>query len=378
MKSTYTILPVYAGDVSGACGALYELEGMTVMHDPSGCNSTYNTFDETRWYEKESLIFLTGLNDVDAVMGNDDKLIRDVMETARALSPRFIALVNSPIPYLNGTDFPGICRLLEKRLGIPAFYIPTNGMHDYTRGASLAFEQVAERLVEDADVRRPGAVNILGMTPLDFAADTSARSLRGILEEGGFTVRSNWALDTDPEEIVRSGEAAVNLVVSAAGLGAAEALNRRFGTPFVVGTPVGAFAPKVLEALERSMADGRNRTPHLSLRREGEPLRTLVGESVVMTSLAAAVELETGETTRVLCPTELHRGILGPMDLSVEGEEAMKEALSGAKDILADPMYRYVAPETARFRELPHLAFSGRMYRRRYPDLFGEEISGIL
>ena len=121
-----------------------------------------------------------------------------------------------------------------------------------------------------------------------------------------------------------------------------------------------------------------NRTAHLSLRREGEPLRTLVGESVVMTSLAAAVELETGETTRVLCPTELHRGILGPMDLSVEGEEAMKEALSSAGDILADPMYRYVAPETARFRELPHLAFSGRMYRRRYPDLFGEEISGIL
>ena len=205
MKSTYTILPVYAGDVSGACGALYELEGMTVMHDPSGCNSTYNTFDETRWYDKESLIFLTGLNDVDAVMGNDDKLIRDVMETAWALSPRFIALVNSPIPYLNGTDFPGICRLLEKRLGIPAFYIPTNGMHDYTRGASLAFEQVAERLVEDADHRRPGTVNILGMTPLDYAADTSAASLRAVLEAGGFRVRSNWALDTDPEELARAG-----------------------------------------------------------------------------------------------------------------------------------------------------------------------------
>ena len=43
MKKTYRILPVYTGDVSGAASALYELGGMTVIHDPSGCNSTYNT-----------------------------------------------------------------------------------------------------------------------------------------------------------------------------------------------------------------------------------------------------------------------------------------------------------------------------------------------
>ena len=48
MRQAYRILPVYTGDVSGVCSALYELGGMVVMHDPSGCNSTYNTHDETR------------------------------------------------------------------------------------------------------------------------------------------------------------------------------------------------------------------------------------------------------------------------------------------------------------------------------------------
>ena len=43
MRQAYRILPVYSGDVSGVCSALYELGGMVVMHDPSGCNSTYNT-----------------------------------------------------------------------------------------------------------------------------------------------------------------------------------------------------------------------------------------------------------------------------------------------------------------------------------------------
>ena len=28
------------------------------MHDPSGCNSTYNTHDEIRWYDQDSLIFI--------------------------------------------------------------------------------------------------------------------------------------------------------------------------------------------------------------------------------------------------------------------------------------------------------------------------------
>ena len=54
MKEAYRILPVCAGDVSGIASALYELGGMVVIHDPSGCNSTYNTHDEIRWYDQES------------------------------------------------------------------------------------------------------------------------------------------------------------------------------------------------------------------------------------------------------------------------------------------------------------------------------------
>ena len=41
-----TLLPPYAADTSGVCSALYELGGMTVVHDASGCNSTYSTFDD--------------------------------------------------------------------------------------------------------------------------------------------------------------------------------------------------------------------------------------------------------------------------------------------------------------------------------------------
>ena len=33
------VISIYAADTSGVCSALYELGGMTVVHDASGCNS---------------------------------------------------------------------------------------------------------------------------------------------------------------------------------------------------------------------------------------------------------------------------------------------------------------------------------------------------
>lgn len=109
MRQSYRIIPIYTADVSGVCSALYELGGMTVMHDPSGCNSTYNTHDEIRWYDQDSLIFISGLTEIDAILGNDRKFIDDIEHAVRELHPKFIALAGSPIPY-ERVRFSGNCK----------------------------------------------------------------------------------------------------------------------------------------------------------------------------------------------------------------------------------------------------------------------------
>ena len=131
MKQVSVIISTYTADVSGICSALYELGGMVVIHDPSGCNSTYNTHDEPRWYEQDSLVFISGLSEIDAIMGNDEKFIGDIVRAAKDLSPQFIALVRSPIPMMIGTDFDAIREIIERETGIPTFYFPPNGMHSY-------------------------------------------------------------------------------------------------------------------------------------------------------------------------------------------------------------------------------------------------------
>ena len=147
MKQVSVTLSTYTADVSGVCSALYELGGMVVIHDPSGCNSTYNTHDEPRWYDMDSLVFISGLSQMDAIMGNDDKFINDIVRAAKELKPRFIALVRTPIPLMTGTDFEGIARIIEKQTQIPVFYFPTSGMHSYVSGAGMALETVARELV---------------------------------------------------------------------------------------------------------------------------------------------------------------------------------------------------------------------------------------
>ena len=102
-SQTWWNLPVYTGDVSGVCSALYELGGMVVMHDPSGCNSTYNTHDEIRWVSMESLIFLSGLTQLDAITGNDQRLIDDIVSAANTFHPAFIASANSPNEKASGS-----------------------------------------------------------------------------------------------------------------------------------------------------------------------------------------------------------------------------------------------------------------------------------
>lgn len=373
MKNAYRIIPSYTGDVSGVCSALYELGGMVVMHDPSGCNSTYNTHDETRWYDQDSLIFISGFSEMDAIMGNDEKFVSEIVSAAESLRPKFIALASSPIPYMNGTDFPALARLIEDETGIPTFFVKTNGMHDYVQGAGNALAELAERFVRPAEERLPRSVNILGLTPLDFGAEGSEAALRTALSEADWQVISCWAMGDALDTMAEAGAASVNLVVSASGMAAARVLQRRFGTPWVAGIPVGAFRETLFAAMELAEDGGGNQIPYLH--RNGEILKvTIIGEPVTMGSVAAAISERYSCGVRVICPLEADKCLIGPGDQMVWGEEMAEEALQQAEIVVADPLYRPICGEGAAFYGLPHEAFSGRCGWKTMKNLIGLDI----
>lgn len=358
MKQTASFISTYSADVFGVASALYELGGMTIMHDASGCNSTYNTHDEPRWYDIDSMVYISGLSEMEAVMGDDEKLIGDIVQAAKELSPKFIALAGTPIPMMIGTDYKAVAAVIEKKTGIPTFGFATNGMHDYLSGISMAFEAFAERMTEPQEVV-PGSVNILGLTPLDFAVCGYDRKLVSQLQADGFTVISTWAMGCSLEEIRKSAAAGVNLVVSWSGLAAAKKLYARYGTPYVIGAPVGEkFTAEVLSALHQSAEDKTCRDLCEPSCPDGKTV--LIGESVTSLSLAAALKREGAQDIRVICPVccEDHPGMIRALD-----EDELTKALAGAETVVADPLYLPVC-RNKRFVRLPHEAFSGRLYRR--------------
>ena len=397
MRQAYRIIPIYTADVSGVCSALYELGGMTVMHDPSGCNSTYNTHDEIRWYDQDSLIFISGLTDIDAIMGNDEKFLRDIEDVAEELKPKFIALASSPIPFMNGTDFPGLARALTAETGIPAFSVSTSGMHDYVYGAGLALSEIARHFTGAAE-KRKRKLNLLGVTPLDFGPQPMVDAMKRRLEKYGWEILSTWAMGDTLEDLSHAGEAEVNLVVSSVGIPAANVLREKFGTPFLVGNPVEGYEGEISDALEKAaespceaFEDKKENSAEKSgaqisgeqeelwkvtpdqviyLRKKDSPLSgfiptpdiTLIGEPVTMGSLAAVIEQKYRKKVQLLCSLEITEGLLRQEDEVIRGEEAMEEKLKTARIIVADPLYRPICPESATFYEMPHIAFSGRIY----------------
>ena len=374
MKQTARIISTYSADTFGVCSALFELGGMVVMHDASGCNSTYTTHDEPRWYDMDSMVYISGLSEMEAIMGDDEKLIGDIVDAAENLQPKFIAIAGTPIPTMTGFDYTAVAELVEERTGIPAFGFPTTGMNTYVFGASMAFAGIARRFVKrNVEKTTHLSANILGVTPLDFSVNGSDRSMKEFLEKAGFEVISIWAMGSSLEELAEAGGASVNLVVSSTGIEAARALKEMFGTPYVVGTPIGnAFqnilVQELLEAAKTGKMPEKNRRPLMKSSLTGSEI-AVIGEGVTALSLAHAIELEYQRSVKILCTTECEKIYLREKDALTTCEDEITDALQGVKMVIADPLYEPICPQNAAFIPLPAESFSGRIYRNSIPNL---------
>lgn len=297
---THVFTSTYTADVSGVCSALYELGGMTVIHDPSGCNSTYSTHDEPRWFDTDSLMFVSGLDEMTAVLGDDNVLIGDVDHAVRDLEPRFVTLCSGSIPHIIAFDCKGVAHLLEKRTGVPMLPVATTGNRSYVAGVGAALTEWVKRFADPAESPYRGApsgssncsantlegaavpeacagkqaegtvdpevcgsesfsVNLLGVTPLDFSINGNVDTLRKVFEDAGIPVNCCAAMGESFDSLRHIFRASVNVVVSSCGRRPARYMEQIAGIPYVEGTPIGAYGAArlpnlVKEAYEKKLA----------------------------------------------------------------------------------------------------------------------------
>ncbi len=230
MKGLWKYISPFAPDQSGAAAVLYGLGGIVVICDAGGCAGNICGFDEPRWFSGgKCAVFSAGLRDMDAILGRDDRLIDKLCQAAGQLDASFAAIVGTPVPSVIGTDYRALRRMAEKRLHLPVVTIDTTGMEWYDAGIEKAYDAVFRRFAAQNIPADAGTVGVIGAVPLELMHPGDGERICQILRTEGW--RRIFRYDRR-EDIVQAGAASRNLVVSPAGLKAAQYLKDTFGTPY--------------------------------------------------------------------------------------------------------------------------------------------------
>lgn len=352
-------LSPFSPDYSGVSSVLFDLKTVTAMHDASGCTGNYTGYDEPRWYGSQSPIFCSGLREIDAVLGDDEKLIRKMIHAAEDLKPDLMALVGSPVPMVIGSDLVGVAAELEERTGIPSLGFDTTGTAYYDRGVAMATIALLKKFTPKAE-QIPGTVNIVGASPMDFARGENLEDLKVLVTDAGYRITASLSMGYDMEQLKAAASASVNLAVSRAGILIAEHMKRAYGIPYLCGLPVGGLVShEYLNALQNVMENGESRVMNGTVCETPEIL--IIGEQVQSNAIRMALEKEYGEKKiAVGCLFGMEAKLALPQDKNLSAEYLIKKEMNQEqyRIIIADPFLRQLLPKQTDKRFCTHAQYA--------------------
>lgn len=387
-------LPPFASDYSGACSALFGLNCLVIVIDAGCCTRNYVEYDELRWRKCRKSTFSAQLRTLDAVLGDDARILDQTIEAVEALHPSCVALVGTPVPAIVGMDVRGMAREVECRCGMPAFGLPTTGFNTYEHGTSLALEALCRRFAGGIDAAqkplddcilhgkscgfaRP-RVNVLGATPHDFMGEEHLRALEECVLSEGFDIAWSTTRPYGLGDVSRAAQADASLVVSWSGLAAARFLRDRFGVPFAVGSPVERAGADAAAAGLRAAIAGKGSRDAAYAAGQGRQecscaARVLiVGEHVAANALRSTLRarfLRSGKTPTVSVASffSMEPSWIEPGDFQIESELDLVRYGQQHPEMrfVGDPLLRRIPGfENAVALELPHEAVSSTLFAR--------------
>lgn len=313
-------LPPPSGDYSGAADVLFGLDCLVVLVDAGCCTRNYTEYDEPRWTRRRKTAFSAQLRTLEAVLGDEERIVEQTAEGVHELGVSCAALLGTPVPAVTGMYLPGIACDVEARAGVPVLGIETCGFESYERGASRAFKALVSRFARasEATAARDEAaslrVNVLGLTAQDFMGEADMQACLGWLQEAGLEITFSTAGSYTLDDVAAAGRAEASVVVAWSGLAAARELQQRCGVPYVVGKPWCAEDARVLAELVRKAASGEAQGDPLCLWNEEREATTDVGETTVGAALSPILLI--GEQV-AMCSLRMHmRAALAQAGLS--------------------------------------------------------------
>lgn len=357
---THVCTSTYTSDVSGVCSVMYELGGLTLLHDPSGCNSTYTTHDEPRWYDSRSLMYISGLDEMSAVLGDDSKIIEDACIAIKDLQPRFVTLCGASIPHIIGFDYKGVAKIIEERSGVPAIPVTTDGLRSYVSGIGKATRSWIQRFAKE-DVKKNDSINLLGITPIDFGSMDIFHSLKKKYESMNETINCCFALEESFESLENVLQGSINCIPTSAGRIPAKYMYSKYKIPYVEGLPVGPYMQQsIKECIQQSKNTNTNQIAYEESD-EGDVL--VIGEEIYAKSMATEINHAN---------TQHHASSIFPDDSEGLNEDVLIDRINQSSIIICDPLFQNVIDDSKKVISIPHIGYSGRIYLKQMTNYLSD------
>ena len=321
------------------------------------------------------MVYCSGLRELDAVLGNDEKFIQNICEAAKEMHPNFIALVGSPVPMVIGTDLAGMAAWIEDETGIPAFGFPTTGLGLYPSGAFLAGKTLLQHAWKtDKKHQMRDGMNILGDLPLDFAGTDFMERFQALMQERNIPVQASLFDRADMDQVSKVASARWNTAVSYSGALLGVWLWQTRKMPCITGFPMSNATAERWHSLAREGQQHGGITAwgiQKELCGRGDGI-LILGDQMTANSLRAEIFYATWKRSCVGLPFGAQTESLGTGDLILKNEAQIQSAVNDPEItvIIGDPLYRQLLdePEKKRFLPLLHYAVSSKVGQSLCPD----------
>lgn len=394
MGKIFSKLPAFAADYSGAESVFYDMNGILVTYDAGSCAGCYWILDEPRLFHGIKNVFSAGLREKTIVLGADRDIKAQVKKTYEELGAECVSIFGTPVPAVIGIDFQGLAREIKKGTGLPTFGIDTNGLDFYDVGQRKSYESLLEYCVQ-TNAENLADVNVIGATPLDMWDLNQIKDMIQFLKNAGVKNPAVWGANGKLREIGGADGAKLNIAVSASAIPIVKEMNQKYGTPYLVGYPIGEAQTAWWSAKVRAVLRETGGQDSACVRAENkggmqdkirpkeadtksEKSVLIIGEQVASNSLRQMLKAEYGyERIDVISYFQMFEEYMEENDAKIEWETDLTELLSDRTPydiIIGDPFYFSLFPYTPeKMIQLPHIAVSSIAFLDKSPNCFGEK-----
>jgi nitrogenase molybdenum-iron protein alpha/beta subunit len=228
-------------------------DGITIIHGPDGCAHHNSSLLHALQVDSDIPfapgILSTSLTETEVIFGGEEAL-EETIRYAAAREPGALCVLTSCVSAAIGDDVQAICRDFSD---LPIVVVPTGGFlgGGFSHGVENALMALSD-LGETGE--QNGRVTLIGEKNLEYEVEANYQEICRLLSLLGVSIELRFVRNIPAAAVRNLGSASVNILRDPSLIPVGNALESRFGTPFIPAFPVGLEGTRVfLETVGRTL-----------------------------------------------------------------------------------------------------------------------------